>query len=158
VEPGRLAINGAQGAVQLGFLSQGPQLVWGPEGELAFGNIADSVTDGTYTATMRASSVASLRLRAGVPVSSGLLYVTGGIALAEIDYAVSGGGVAISSSSMRAGYDIGAGYEWRIDNGWSLRGEYRYANFGRKILSDGTNSTAATPDFHALRIGINHRF
>ena len=158
VTPGNLVLAGTDYALQAGFLRQNATLVWGLEADLHLGQIDSKITDGTYTATSTINRSASLRLRAGLPVQDGLLYLTGGVMLAALDYSVSGGGVAIADNSTRAGFVVGAGYEWALRQGWSVRGEYQYANFGRETLSDGVNSTEATPDFHALRLGFNHRF
>ncbi|WP_159440061.1 outer membrane protein [Phaeovulum vinaykumarii] len=161
VTPGTLEMNGSQAVVSLGYNWGEEGIVWGVEGDIQLGSVEDSVTGGGVSATSKIDKAASIRLRAGLPVlSSGLVYATAGVAVAKLDYTVTGAApaVAINSDSTEWGYALGAGYEHAMSNGWSLKGEYMYENFGSTTLSDGAQSTKATPDFHTLRLGLNRQF
>lgn len=160
IEVGALSLHGGLAAVQVGWRSQNSNFVWGAEGDLQLGRVADSFTAAPYSAQSRISQAASLRLLAGIPAGdSGLVYLTGGMALANFDYAVSStDGLAIADNGFRNGYALGAGYEVALSSGWSARLEYQYASYGKITLADGPVTTEATPDYHALRLGMNHRF
>ncbi|MBW6507471.1 MAG: outer membrane beta-barrel protein [Rhodobacteraceae bacterium] len=157
---GSLSMRGGLGAVQAGYMSHKGAFVWGFEGDLQLGHVSDSFTNAPFTASTSVDMAASLRLLAGVPTSrSGLLFVTGGLAAAQIDYAVtSTDGLNITDSSFHTGYALGAGYEQALRSGWSARIEYHYTNYGKTTLADGPVTTEQTPDYHLLRIGMNHRF
>lgn len=160
IEAGALSLHGGLAAVQVGWRSHSGAIVWGAEGDLQFGRVADSFTAAPYSAQSRISQAASLRLLAGLPAgASGLIYLTGGVAMANFDYAVSStAGLAIVDSGFRSGYALGAGYEVALTSGWSARFEYQYTSYGKITLADGLVTTEATPDYHALRLGMNHRF
>jgi outer membrane immunogenic protein len=90
--------------------------------------------------------VATLRSRVGVPVGSGIAYLTGGVALTTIkyqhDFVGSGGffGTAAfgntpitehaSVSEMKVGYVIGGGFELPVGPNASLKTEYLFTDFG----------------------------
>lgn len=156
--PGDLALSGPQVAAHIGFNRRFGVFVWGLQGDLALGDVGDSVSDGTYTATSRINRTASARLRLGVASGAGLPFLTGGVAAADLDYSVTGGGIAIRQETTRTGYVVGAGYEHALAKGWSARGEYLYSNFGKTRVGDSSAGTWATPDFHTLQFGLSRRF
>lgn len=159
-QPGTLIISGALAAVQVGWMGHRGNLVWGIEGDVQLGHVADAFSAAPYDASSTVSQAASLRLLAGMPAGrKGLLYLSGGITAAKIEYSVTGpGGLNLADDSFHTGYEIGAGYEHALSANWSARLEYKYANFGKTNLNDGIGETEETPDYHMLRIGINRRF
>ncbi len=158
--PGTLSMGGVLGAAHLGWREEANGIVWGVEGDLQLGSVSDSFTAGIYSASSRINQAASLRLVAGVPAGeTGLLFLTGGLAAANVKYSVSTTtGLDISDTSIRTGYALGAGYERQLFSGWNARLEYQYANYGKTTLYDGLAETEETPDYHSLRIGLNHSF
>ncbi|MCL4675918.1 MAG: outer membrane beta-barrel protein [Pararhodobacter sp.] len=134
--------------------------VVGIEGSLSFGNIGDSLTSGTASASVRINPVAEIRARAGYASGDGLLYVTGGVAAARVAYAAGDTAVPsdIRSTFTTPGLSLGFGYERMIGSNWSMRGEYSYTLFQARNLTDGVQTTRATPDFHAIRVVLSHRF
>jgi outer membrane immunogenic protein len=127
--------------------------------------------------------MASFRGRAGFTWDRALLYVTGGAVVAGIDAStstvVNGPGIAIPAgsftasnggSSTRGGWTIGGGVEWALSNNWSLAGEYRHSDFGRRnvnfsipsglpaapIFIDGTLNSRLTVDQATVR--LNYHF
>ncbi|WP_372840615.1 outer membrane protein [Phaeovulum sp.] len=157
--PGTLSMGGVLGAAHLGWRQEAKGIVWGVEGDLQLGRVSDSFTASGYTASSRINQAASLRLVAGLPAGdTGLLYLTGGLAAANVNYSVSSTGLDISDTSIRTGYAVGAGYERQLYSGWNARLEYQYSNYGKTTLYDGLSETEETPDYHSLRIGLNHSF
>lgn len=134
--------------------------VYGVEGSLTFGHVGDTLTSGTADASVRINPVAEVRGRYGRAAGQGLAYLTGGVALGHVDYHAGDTAVPsdINSSFIAAGMSVGLGYERMLGDGWSMRSEYSYTIFRGRDLSDGVQTTRATPDFHAIRLGINRRF
>ena len=57
---------------------------------------------------------------------------------------------AISLTNTLTGWTVGAGVEWHIWQNWSVRGEYRYANFGMNsdVFAFGSTATNNTYRFN----------
>jgi outer membrane immunogenic protein len=119
----------------------------------------------------------TVRLRAGYnPTPDWLLYLTGGFAFGESKYNFSFSqpgaannfppsptAYALSHSETSVGYAVGAGGEFKINQNWSVKGEYLFIDLGRHIINtrdiDGFpfGVSYAVRD-HIARIGINYKF
>jgi outer membrane immunogenic protein len=100
-----------------------------------------------------------------------MVYVTGGAAWAKIDTSEfligAQTGTGHQESNTRTGWTVGAGYEYALGYGWSIKGEYLYVKF-----DDYTTFT--TPPFggaglniaprsvklydNVIRAGMNYKF
>lgn len=85
----------------------------------------------------------TLRARGGLAMDKTLLYVTGGIALVNADYAFGQIGSEERSSDTDVGYTAGAGVEFALDDNTSVRGEYLYIG----LPSSETQLSGDTGDF-----------
>ncbi|MCC5984050.1 MAG: porin family protein [Rhodobacteraceae bacterium] len=107
----------------------------------------------------------SLRLRAGYAMDRTLFYGTGGIAMGR--YTANDG--FNDYSETRTGWTIGAGLEQALEGGWTIRGEYRFTDFGTATI--GADSAGMeTTEFrngsqinsrlrtHEFRVGAAFRF
>ncbi|MET0606945.1 MAG: outer membrane protein, partial [Beijerinckiaceae bacterium] len=74
----------------------------------------------------------SLRGRLGLAFERAMIYATGGLALANIEHAAIGPISSYSYSDTRAGWTLGGGIEYAVTNNVTIRGEYRYADYGRE--------------------------
>ena len=72
----------------------------------------------------------SIRARAGVALDRALIYVTGGGAFASFTNTYSSFLGYNSIGKSLAGWTPGAGLEFAVTNNWSIRAEYRYADYG----------------------------
>ena len=104
-----------------------------------------------------------------------LIYGTGGLAWADINYKTKGlnhdTGFTFSGSDngVRVGWTAGGGLAWAIDDQWSIGAEYLYVNFGKydvkgKVRDAGgaltgeVLATDATPEFHSVKGFLNFKF
>lgn len=156
---GTLRVRGALLGVQGGYNWQSGTMVYGVEGALNLTRTRDAIAMGPATASMRINPFVDLRGRVGWTVSDGMLYAAGGLSVGRIQYAASDGVTSdINATYNRLGYTVGLGYEQQIGNNWSMRGEYSYTQYRGRDLTDGVQTTRATPDYHSLRFGLNRRF
>lgn len=111
------------------------------------------------------------RPRVGYAVNRNLMaYLTGGLAVADDRFSQTAGlanGYTVSSSSInRIGGVVGAGLEYAVDEHWSAKAEYLYADFGKT-----NNLGTLTPQFSGFewnnsyhlttsiaRVGVNYKF
>ncbi|ARN83889.1 TonB-dependent siderophore receptor [Methylocystis bryophila] len=115
----------------------------------------------------------SLRARAGYALGRMLFYGTGGLAIGEFSsnfqlYGLDTTGApfyaADRRSATRLGWTLGAGVEYAINPHWSVRGEYRYTDFGHMGDSPAPTSMGGfyTADRHLdqqqVQVGVSYRF
>jgi outer membrane immunogenic protein len=124
-----------------------------------------------FSGSIKQKSDSSIRARLGTLVTPwSLLYVTGGVAFAEISGSFAYSGVlcsgapsavspCVTSSSIataatavtwndtRVGSTVGAGWETELFPGWKARAEYRYTDFGSytKTFGLATTCTSGAP-------------
>ena len=178
------------GALHAGYNWQfAPTWVTGIEGDWSWAKAGGSFTQpwtvfGTGAATPAGDVatmsstldwMASLRARFGYVLQPNfLVYGTGGVAWARIDYAASaingGGGFtytpAAAFSNTSTGYAVGGGLEWAMTNHWLMRGEYLFYKFGsQSALVSNVNFPGKPSSFawgatnvNVGRIGLSYKF
>jgi outer membrane immunogenic protein len=181
VTRGTVQPSGIMGGVQAGYNWQVNNMVWGLEADVAFLSGTDSrrVTNFTsinpadvFSTKAKATYLATLRPRVGLVWDRTLLYVTGGLALTEVKFTDSFGSfgnisvATVSSSSTRAGWTIGGGFEHAFGNKWTAKVEYLYADFGTistsipscAICGAGSDITVNHKyTDNIVRFGLNYR-
>jgi outer membrane immunogenic protein len=89
---------------------------------------------------------------------STLAYVLGGFTWQHFRLDVSTPGAGFSADADRSGYILGVGMETVVGSNWTIKGEYRYANYGDEAI-DGTGGILTLePSTHTFHIGANYRF
>jgi len=124
----------------------------------------------------RVNYFGTVRGRVGYSFDRTLVYLTGGLAFADIDQRedsmpppdrLANGAVPVfrEKNGIRAGYVVGGGLEYKFNPSWSLKGEYQYLNLGSDPLNGvvpDTPVTLTTSDiantFHTIRVGLNYHF
>jgi len=198
---------GAIAGGQIGWNWQTNQLVFGIEGDFDWSGQKDTLSSSNFLASTIAAAqanvgfadeqkikwLATLRGRLGWAQDCWLWYITGGVAWAEVEsnYALSfigvpGGGVtafnsgaaAVSSSTTKTGWTVGAGVETSLaavgmpSSNWSFKLEYLYVDLGSVSnlvtapLAGGTNAQPASATLasnssirdHIVRVGLNYRW
>ena len=128
------------------------------------------------TSMVQSDIQGSLRGRAGYAFGRLLPYVTGGLAIGHFgtqsdfagannaNYAYDGFATHGLQSTTRLGWTVGGGAEWAVSDHWSLRGEYRYSEFGS--ISDTPNVLTPSTfygggrrlDQNQFQIGFGYKF
>ena len=146
--------DGILGGVHAGYNWQSGAFVYGVEADLEYANQKDKAVVGVNSYNSKIGTSGSLRLRAGYAFDRTLLYVTGGLAGADISHANLTG--AVKNSGAEYGWTLGAGLEHALTQNWSARAEYRYSDFGKSKWAAGVNKADTTD--HTVRIGLSYRF
>ncbi|MGL4322959.1 MAG: outer membrane protein [Beijerinckiaceae bacterium] len=149
----------------LGYNYQINQIVVGLEGDVEWADLKATRASAVplFYHTTSIDWQASLRARLGVAVDRALIYVTGGLAYADVGYSL-GGAVGtppvLSYSKDKWGWTAGAGVEYAFTNNITGRVEYRYTDFGSvsgvSIANAVTDS--AKLNSHAVRVGLSYKF
>jgi outer membrane immunogenic protein len=173
---GTHSADGFLGGLQLGYSFQWDQFVLGIEGDVSWTGMDGKSTwlGGPGGVVYRDGQtdydwMATLAVRAGVAFDRTLVYLKGGGAWADVDYAHVGGGVnnprLLTGSKTRSGWLVGAGIEHAFLDDWSVKLEYNYMDFGSKAIALSATDGGPGPaifnvksDAHTLKLGINYRF
>ena len=143
--------NGVVGGAHVGYNWQVANFVFGLEGDVDGTSYKGSNTAG-LTYTTRIDVEGSIRGRVGIAWDRALFYATGGGAFAGIRNTYSFGGSFVGIGKTRAGYTVGGGIEYAVTPNWSVRGEYRYTNFGHY------NDIRKGEADHSVRVGFSYKF
>lgn len=186
----RINASGFTGGLTAGYNWQASNFVFGIESDFNYFGVKGSTSGSALypccapTGFAVASSASSdwlitVRPRAGILVTpSLLLYATGGLAVANVkanfvftDTFATATETA-SLSSTRVGWTVGAGGEYALMNGWSIKAEYLFVDLGRETATS-TNLRAFTPSIafpanvfthsadlraNIARVGLNYKF
>lgn len=154
--------NGFSGGAFLGYNFQLDRIVLGAEADggyckLSVGNSKTTAND--YSA-FEINWNAHVRTRIGFAFDSALLYVAGGLALAEvtIDDTDEGWG---KDDATHVGWTVGGGIEYAITRSLRARVEYLYDAYGSKQSKiNGDYSYKADVDLtsHTIRVGLSYWF
>ena len=102
-----------------------------------------------------------------------MLYVTGGLAYGDVNYAaqtdfrpVGTTLYAADFNNTKVGWTVGAGAEWAFAQNWSAKVEYLYVDLGN--ASATVNAIPLLPPFQVaytwktqeniVRVGVNYKF
>lgn len=87
-------------------------------------------------------------------------YVLGGYSWQRFEVDGLPSGAPFDTEKDRSGYVLGVGMETAISGNWTLKSEYRYANYGNKAVleSFGGGELKLEPSTHTFHVGANYRF
>lgn len=135
----------------------------GAVGDWSFGGGAASNT--LHGAEASLENLATLRARAGFTLGNSVLYLTGGLAKAQVELGVNNVDLSIddSSSSWSTSWTLGGGIDIDITDSLTLGVEYLYVD-----VEDNTYTLGVDPDtvdfshevegIHTVRVGMNYAF
>ena len=157
--------DGWIGGGQIGYNAQFGNFVLGVEGDMQGASIDGSsigIAGGSaYRATSDMNWFGTIRARAGFAADRVLIYATGGVAWADMDFSLYdvAGGTRYSGGDTLTGYAVGGGVEWALANNWTLKGEYLYIDLDdAKFHGGGGPTTSFDNSFHTVRAGLNYKF
>jgi outer membrane immunogenic protein len=179
------------GGGQLGYNMQMGNAVWGLELGISDlntkanhgGRFLYTTNNDPYNLTTSAAThwLFSLRPRVGWAVNNALLYVTGGLAVAQLKFNQSFSEPPFtptpenaSYSKTKAGWTLGGGVEFALNNCWSVKAEYLYNRFNSDtvvghLVNGGDpiagfvfgatfNNSLSNRNISMLSAGINYHF
>jgi outer membrane immunogenic protein len=154
--------NGVAGGAHVGYNIQFNQAVLGVEGDIDGTGANKTYGWGPVVYGSRLPLQGTIRVRLGFALDRALFYATGGAAFAGVtnSYQSFFGYNAIGRSLV--GWTIGGGLEYAINNNWSIRAEYRYADFGSSTdypfpaLPGGAVTHHTTEN--TVRAGFSYKF
>ncbi|MEJ0012952.1 MAG: outer membrane protein [Bauldia sp.] len=147
--------SGVIGGVQLGYDIQSGPWVFGIEGDIDASGITGSGRQFSGSTNVDASSrlnwLGTFRGRLGYAFDQWLLYVTGGLAVANNTVTVVATGTSpgnASSTQTHTGWTLGVGGEYSLSQHWSIGAEYRYLDLGTKTYTDPVNLPGGSAAVH----------
>lgn len=153
--------NGVVGGAHVGFNSQINQFLFGLEGDVEGTGVSKTYGFGSTLYSTEIPVQGSIRGRFGFALDRALFYVTGGAAFASITNTYQSWLGYQSLTRSSAGWTIGGGLEYAVTGAWSVRAEYRYADFGSATdysYAAWPGATTHHPTLHAVRVGFSYRF
>ena len=143
-----------------GYNWQFGQAVVGLEGDVDWAHL-----QGTNSSTLcpngcstSDSWLSTVRGRAGYAFGGVLPYVTGGLAVGDIQAATPG---FAGASDTKAGWTVGGGLEIALPGNWSAKAEYLHVDLGSLNCGTGcgvTPSDSVSMHDNIFRAGVNYRF
>ncbi len=167
--------SGGFGGVRAGWrgvlpTSWGSDYIYGLELGYDFGTFDDSSETAVGLTGVQSGSeisdVFSVRLRGGLTNRSGRVLYFASIGYVEADITTTavltpffGPEQDFGVTDSRSGYSASVGAEYQISRHLSLTGEFEFVQFDSKTVNFDPNfSTRSTPEFTAIRIGLNYAF
>lgn len=141
--------SGVLGGLQAGYNWQNGAWVAGIEADLQLNSADDTFAPWKFSNPW----FGTVRGRVGYAFNSVLLYGTGGLAFGALKAQLPSG---LSETNTSAGWTIGAGAEFALNQNWSAKVEYLYIDLSEKnFLTTGMSNGY---QFSTVRVGVNYRF
>ncbi len=113
--------DGIIGGFHAGYMWDFGDWVVGPELQYDFADLEIDSAGGSGNF----DEIARLNLRAGRDLGRGLIYGSAGVAYANFD----GASGALSGDLDDAGFTVGVGYDYQLNDTWTVGGQYQYHEF-----------------------------
>jgi outer membrane immunogenic protein len=173
---GSFQTNGFLFGGQLGWNFQYGRVVGGLEGDIDWSGLSSSTSSG-FCAPLggpagfggpcqtKSDWLSTARGRAGYAFDRILLFATGGLALANVQLAITT--PAGSVSNVEAGWTVGAGIEYAFADMWTAKLEYLFVDFGKFTCQGvgpvatacmGLGGGSVTLTENVIRGGVNFKF
>ena len=155
--PGDFDTSGGFVGGTIGYNYQMDQAVLGVEGDIDWADINGSTSCLLGNCKTNDNWLATVRGRLGYAADRFMPYVTGGLAVGDIQASVPG---FAGGSVTNAGWTAGGGIEFALPGHWSAKAEYLYVDLGNFSCGISCGATAQSVSFTAnlFRGGFNYRF
>ncbi len=157
--------DGFLGGIYAGYNYQfANRVVLGVEADIAWGGLEDSDLapgDSDFSATTKIDLTGSARLRLGYAMDRLLPYLTGGVAFGQFSFdEYDQVGLYSSADENLVGWTLGVGTEYALTDKWTLRGEYRYADYGTQdfVTQPADEGYSVDIKTHDFRFGVAYKF
>jgi outer membrane immunogenic protein len=157
---GSFNLSGGLVGGTVGYNWQTGPWVLGVEGDVDWSRINGTVTNALCGLGCTTSNdwLATVRGRAGYAFDRIMPYITGGLALGNVNATTP---FFAGKDEVNAGWTVGAGLEVALMNNWTAKAEYLYVDLGQincgiscgALVNDNVSFTS-----HIVRGGINYRF
>jgi outer membrane immunogenic protein len=152
-------LSGGQAGGTLGYNWQVGKVVLGAEGDVDWMRLTG--TDGSTLCpgcNTTGTWLSTVRGRLGYSFDRVMPYVTGGLAVGDINAAAPG---LTGASNTNAGWTVGGGVEVALPGNWSAKAEYLHVDLG--AFNCGANCGVAPTDNVSMRdnifrAGVNYKF
>jgi outer membrane immunogenic protein len=142
-----------------GYNLQYGHAVFGLEGDIDWSNISGSAScvGGLATCQVNNDWLSTARGRFGYAFDRFLPFVTGGLAVGNVNANVPGFG---SASATNAGWTAGGGLEMALGRNWTAKAEYLHVDLGNLNCGTACTGTPSNVDFttNLVRGGLNFKF
>jgi outer membrane immunogenic protein len=161
--PGSISTSGGLVGGTIGYNYQMNQVVLGVEGDIDWADINGTVTNAATCppgCKTTDSWLGTVRGRLGYAADRFMPYITGGLAVGNIEPSAPG---FSGANTTNAGWTIGGGIEFAIAGHWTAKAEYLYVDLGSINCSTcgpvaGAVTQNVTYTANVFRGGINYRF
>ena len=152
--------------VKAGFDYQVDSIVMGIQGDWTFGGEIATNDDPAEATYLNMNNFGTLRARVGVADGNTLLYATGGLAMADMEFGGLVGSISedVSDAQWAYGWTVGAGIEHAFSDSLTASLEYLYVSIKDtdhtliNSLGEGGDVAMKYNDMHVIRAGLNYRF
>jgi outer membrane immunogenic protein len=142
-----------------GYNLQYGHVVFGAEGDIDWSNINGSASciGGFASCQVKNDWLGTARGRFGFAFDRFLPFVTGGLAVGDINANVPGVG---SATTTNAGWTAGGGLEMALGQNWTAKAEYLHVDLGSLNCGTACTGTTSNVDFttNLVRGGVNYKF
>jgi outer membrane immunogenic protein len=150
--------TGALAGGQIGYNWQKGAIVFGLEADASASWVDGNAGSGCCGHSVDWASTVRGRFGLAVNDNRTLLYGTGGVAWANIDYSAAG---FDGFSKTHFGWVVGGGLEHMLNQNLSARVEYLFYDLNESTAPSGTlagGTTKLDPSMQTLRFGLNYKF
>jgi outer membrane immunogenic protein len=159
--------TGAVAGAEIGYDFQDRYFVYGVTADWTWTDLNHTVQrssgSSSYSHTAKIDWLASIRGRMGIAVDSNLVYITGGLALAQDKSNLNETGTDYGSlSGVHAGWVAGGGIEHKFNEHWSFKGEALFYDLGRQTAKGTGPGVGYSSEFTSTvvvgRLGLDYHF
>lgn len=140
-------LTGLLGGAQIGANFQQDMIVFGLETDIQASGVSQTVGR-----QLSLDYFGTVRARVGVDLDGVMPYVTGGLAYGQASL------TGPAESQFHTGWTAGGGVEFKMDQSFSLKGEYLYTDMGERNYATVGAGTDVGVRFHTVRVGANFHF
>ncbi|MCW5695387.1 MAG: porin family protein [Bauldia sp.] len=159
IGPNTHQVRGLLAGVQGGINVRRGNLVVGAEADWNWSNIIGSADCPVmFTCISEINWIATWTARAGIMAGPALLYLEGGVAVANETFTDITPVETDIITVRNLGWTVGGGAEFSVGTNWAIDLEYSYVDFGTDTYDGLSGELIVTQSLHMVRLGVNRLF